>query len=290
METNRLKGSKYAPRTPAETVAVSRAEKLKKEKEKATRLLGRLYWKAESLSASYTRAIEILDTGIDSNAYLDRGPETRYPFVLVLRMQGTNTKKKQAESMFKVDFFEFYTLLERYIELCLSIVGVIVSGSVNAAGPRTNFNHLRYITNPDLRRTHPEASHAFHANLLDALEAETCPLHTSLGNDDVQSQLRLAKDYRNRWKDADENIVTNKWDSREEEVKRAIKLADLDLNRMLTMLLAGCQHAHGVVDGSTQVPANSTNSRDFENGNYETMDMDVYDAPLEYMYDAMDLD
>ena len=41
----------------------------------------------------------------------------------------TDIAQKQAESMFKVDFFEFYTLLERYITDCLAIFGVFVSTS-----------------------------------------------------------------------------------------------------------------------------------------------------------------
>jgi hypothetical protein len=295
MDSKHLKASKYAPRTPAENLAVSRAERLKKEKEKATRLLSRLRWKAESLAASYIRAIEILRAEIDANSFMNKRGETRYPFLLGIesvstsssamtldtRRRETDIKKKQAESMFKVDFFEFYTLLERYIELCLSILGVSVSANV----PRQNFNALRYITNPDLQRARPEASHAFHANLLEALDSEICPLHASLGNQDVRIQLGLAKEYRNRWKDADENVTTQKWSSENDGAKMNIKLEDLDLNRMLVTLLTGCEHAYGVVHDRADAPLTS---RDFEPRDYETMDTD--DAPMEYIDDAMDLD
>jgi hypothetical protein len=295
MDSKHLKASKYAPRTPAENLAVSRAERIKKEKEKTTRLLSRLKWKAESLAASYIRAIDILRADLDANGLMNRRGETHCPFLLGMESvstssstatpatcrKETNTQKKQAESMFKVDFFEFYTLLERYIELCLSILGVSVSANV----PRQNFNALRYITNPGLQRTRPEASHAFHANLLEALDSETCPLHVALGNQNVRIQLGLAKEYRNRWKDADENVTTQKWGSEDDEIKRSIKLEDLDLNRMLITLLAGCEHAHGVVHDRADVPLTS---RDFEPRDYETMDTD--DAPMEYIDDAMDLD
>ncbi|KAF2789532.1 hypothetical protein K505DRAFT_410297 [Melanomma pulvis-pyrius CBS 109.77] len=285
MDSKHLKASKYAPRTPAESLAISRAERLKKEKEKATRLLDRLRWKAESLAASYTRALEILHAESNSNGFLDIHGETRYPFVLGMasRRSKTNMKKKQAESMFKVDFFEFYTLLERYIELCLSIFGVSVSGNA----PQTNFNALRYITNPDLQKTRPEASHAFHANLLEALDSEKCPLHASFGNQDVRIQLGLAKDYRNRWKDADEKVSTNKWGSEDHDSKRNTKLEDLELNRMIMTLLVGCEHAHGVVHDRADTTS-GFKSRDFEPRDYEIMDTD--DTPMEYMDDAMDLD
>src|SRR4051812_38447433 len=77
--------------------------------------------------------------------------------------------KSNAEVEFKVDFFEFHALLERYITLCLSIMGVVVSaGYGNGIGP--NVNALRYLVNPDLNRTRPISNHRFHANLLDALD------------------------------------------------------------------------------------------------------------------------
>jgi len=189
--------------------------------------------------------------------------------------------------MFKVDFFEFYTLLERYIELCLSFFGV----SIAANAPKTNFNALRYITNPDLQRARPEASHAFHANLLDALDQESNPLHASFGIPEVRLQLGLAKDYRNRWKDADEKAAAQKWGARDDDAKANVKLEDLSLNDMLITLLAGCEHAHNVVhDRASPTLGNANfNSSNFVNSmNYDTMDTD--DALLEYIDDAMDLD
>jgi hypothetical protein len=55
-----MQTSKYAPKTPAETLAHSRAEKVKQDKDKSTRLLGRLRWKAEMLMVSYYKALEIV--------------------------------------------------------------------------------------------------------------------------------------------------------------------------------------------------------------------------------------
>lgn len=57
-----MKTSKYAPKTPAENLAQSRAEKLKQDKDRATRLLGRLRWKAELLVMSFCRALDIINT------------------------------------------------------------------------------------------------------------------------------------------------------------------------------------------------------------------------------------
>ena len=142
-----MKTSKYAPKTPAESLAQSKAEKLKQDKDRVTRLLGRVRWKAEMLMVSYFRTMEIVQAAAQENEYhqsqyaMGSGASSvsrHHPSHPTRRE--TDTAQKQAESMFKVDFFEFYTLLERYITDCLAIFGV----SVSASAPRTNFNALRY--------------------------------------------------------------------------------------------------------------------------------------------------
>lgn len=75
-----LAGSKFAPKTPLESLVQSKAEKLKQDKAKATRLLNRLQWKAESLAKSYLRAIEILRATVDDNGYIDSRVELRYAY------------------------------------------------------------------------------------------------------------------------------------------------------------------------------------------------------------------
>jgi hypothetical protein len=286
-----MKTSKYAPKTPAEALAQSRAEKLKQEKDRATRLLGRLRWKAELLMVSYYKASEIVraadgqqsgESGADPTTVSGRN-------ILMNAQRETDFIKKQAESMFKVDFFEFYTLLERYITICLGILGINISG----AAPQTNVNALRYITNPDLHRTRPLASHAFHANLLDALDDEKCPLYASFGIQDVRVELGLAKDFRNAWKDADERVIASQWDDEKGSVRKNITLHDSQLEHMLRALIAGCEHAHGVVQAYCNAPSNgnSFTSRDFESQSYNNnYNVSSDDTPFEYVDDAMDLD
>jgi hypothetical protein len=276
-----MQTSKYAPKTPAESLAQSRAEKLKQEKDNSTRLFGRLRWKAEMLMVSYYKALEIVRAASSSTDPIS----VSHQHVSKNAQREADIMKKQAETMFKVDFFEFYTLLERYITTCLSIVGVKVSG----AAPQTNINALRYITNPDLHRSRPLASHAFHANLLDALDDENCPLYASFGVHDVRVELGLAKDFRNAWKDADGRIIASKWDD-DASRKKNITLQDSQLETMLRALLAGCDHAHGVVQQFSGAPLNGFSSRDFEPQpqSYNTTSSD--DTPLEYMDDAMELD
>jgi hypothetical protein len=282
-----MKTSKHAPKTPAESFARSKAEKLKRDKDRVTRLLGRLRWKAEMLMVSAQRTMEIVQAAAQQDGYQSQysvqsgassvsGHRSQY-------FQETKYEQKQAVSMFKVDFFEFYTLLERYITDCLAIFGVSVSASV----PRQNFNALRYETNPDLHRTRPMASHAFHANLLEALDDEKCPLAGSLGLQEVRVQLGIAKEYRNAWKEADSQSNIMNGDS-----GAKMQLQDLQLEHMLRNIIGGCHLAHGVVQSHDSATTNSNGptSRDFEPKTYGYTSMDIEDTPFEYMDDAMDLD
>ncbi|KAF2853707.1 hypothetical protein T440DRAFT_389138 [Plenodomus tracheiphilus IPT5] len=272
-----MKTSKYAPRTPAESLAQSKSQKLSKDKERATRLLGRLRWKAELLMVSYYRTMEIVQAELQKS--------THHEVHHSMESGATaNMVQKQAESMFKVDFFEWYTLLERYVTDCLAVFGF----SVSASAPRNNVNALRYITNPDAMR--PLASHAFHANLLEALDDEQCPLHDSLGAQGVRIQLGLAKDYRNAWKGADEKVLSSNA-ADDENSRKNIPLQDLQLELMLRTLVLGCEQAHSVVQAySTAVNGNNLTSRDFQPQTHGYTTMDTDDQPFEYMDDAMDLD
>ncbi|KAF2115358.1 hypothetical protein BDV96DRAFT_76877 [Lophiotrema nucula] len=282
---NTLKASKYAPRTPAEDQALSKAQRLAQDKNKASRLLNRLQWKAESLMASYLRALDVLRTE-KTNGLSNGHAVHQYAFA-------SGISSKQAESMFKVDFFEFYTLLERFVELSLSILGVTVSSGAIANEIGENVNALKYITNPSLHRTRPLASHQFHANLLAALEQPNGPLYTALGHQDVRIQLGLAKDYRNRWKDDSEKLATvtarNAADTEAWSASRssAVKLEELELHKMLATLLAGCQHSLEIVLRDGKPDTNRPSS--FQMHEFELMDVED-GVPIEYMDDAMDLD
>lgn len=262
-----MKTSRFAPKTSREQLQQSKVEKLKQDKDRATRLLGRLRWKAELLMVSYFKALEIYQANDQRN-----GSEESHKALA-----------QQAESMFKIDFFEFYTFLERYITICLATFGVSVSASI----PRENFNALRYITNPDLQRTRPLASHAFHANLLEALDDEKCPLHDSLGAQDVRIQLGLAKDYRNAWKDADE-----KGESEHGASSKNVQLSELELEMMLRTLIVGCNRANDAVQLYVGADLNGASlaSHDFEPATYSGDGITMEDVPLEYMDDAMELD
>jgi len=81
-----LRDSKYAPKTPIERLAISKAEKLKQDKAKLTRLLKRLLWKAESLVGSYRRAAEIQYAEATHDDAFSMQIERQYAF-----MRGTDS-------------------------------------------------------------------------------------------------------------------------------------------------------------------------------------------------------
>jgi len=283
-----MNASKYATKTPAQSVAQSRADKVAQDQEKATRLLGRVRWKAELLMVSYHNARRVvLAADAQQNDHSEQDTTSVGSRSISVRVQQESDMiKKQAEAMFKLDFFEFYVLLERYITTCLSIVGVHVSG----AAPATNLNALRYVTNPDLHRTRPLASHAFHANLLDALDDEKCPLYASFGIQDIRIQLGLAKDFRNAWKNADERVIASEWHTENGDTRKNITLSDAQLELMLRALITGSDHAFGVVQAYTNSQSSGGGtSREFQRST-GTQNASASDLPFEYMDDAMELD
>lgn len=88
-----------------------------------------------------------------------------------------------AEIMFKLDFHEYYALLERALVHLLGVFGIAVS-----AAPKN---------------AHGMGLHRYHANVIEALEARSSPLRGVFKTGDRLRQLRRAKELRNRWKTAD---------------------------------------------------------------------------------------
>lgn len=92
-----------------------------------------------------------------------------------------------AERNFKVDFYEYYTWIEQAIVLLLRVFGTPVDRQPAAGDGRANAN-----------------AHAYHHNVLRALDDEAHPLHRPLGTGTVNQALWKAKELRNRWKSAAE--------------------------------------------------------------------------------------
>ncbi|KAF3391394.1 hypothetical protein F1880_007732 [Penicillium rolfsii] len=99
------------------------------------------------------------------------------------------SSNSEAQIMFKIDFFEYYALLERAIVHLLAVFNITVSSSSSSTRGRPYTNGA--------------SLHRYHANVLSALEEESSPLTPVLGSGLVYEQLRQAKELRNRWKTAD---------------------------------------------------------------------------------------
>lgn len=102
----------------------------------------------------------------------------------------TDEQREEAELMFKLDFFEYYMLLERALVHLLGVFGIKVTGGIGdrpggvPTGPRRGIVHERW----------EQSDHRFHANVLEALDDPRNPLHEALGVDDVRFALARAKE------------------------------------------------------------------------------------------------
>ncbi|OTB18718.1 hypothetical protein K445DRAFT_314577 [Daldinia sp. EC12] len=97
------------------------------------------------------------------------------------------------EIQFKLDFHEFYMLIERALVRLMGIFGIVVK------------NHGAVINGVfTLYGSSEGGQHQYHANVLRALEDSRNPLSVIFGAPEVRKQLLQAKELRNRWKNIDE--------------------------------------------------------------------------------------
>lgn len=137
-----------------------------------------------------------------------------------------NEEREEAELMFKLDFFEYYMLLERALVHLMGVFGVKVTG---ALGARIS--------------SEQSSNHRYHANVLEALDDPRNPLHRVLGRGaDARHALARAKELRNRWKNADAD------DAGAAAAAASRPLGDYDLERILETIFGGFEGAYGVAD------------------------------------------
>jgi len=181
-----------------------------------------------------------------------------------------------SETMFRLDFYEFYALLERLLVLLLHACGIDVRGSSSStAATATNL------------------SHRFHANVLEALERDGCPLREALGRGEARMWLARAKEFRNRWKDAD-------GDGDGEGGEERAGLDVEGLGRMLEAVLEGVRAARAVVEALVVVDVRGGSDDGVVGVGHgaaagglrlsEDEDLDMDDVPWEAVDDAMDWD
>lgn len=200
------------------------------------KIVARLKWKLPFLSEAYRLATtRTADLAPDDIAY--------------------------AEIMFKIDFHEYYALLERAIVHLLAVFGISVD---------SRFQKSHVLRN---------GSHRYHANVLEALEKKTCPLYPVLGKGLVQDQLRMAKQLRNEWKTADSG------EDRRGKGQGSTSLDTYDLEVMLNAIFGGLEEGYALAQA--KVP---TGTGEMEVDGNKVVDTNPWNTETgwDFIVDAMD--
>lgn len=132
-----------------------------------TKIVRRLKWKLPFLAHAYNAATD--------------------------HVYGTDEQREEAELMFKLDFFEYYMLLERALVHLLGVFGIKVTGGLGGRRAIGNAGRQR----GDEGRWE-QSDHRFHANVLEAFRDPINPLHQALGKDVVCFALSRAKECESR--------------------------------------------------------------------------------------------
>lgn len=183
--------------------------------------------------------------------------------------------------MFKIDFFEYYALLERAIVHLLAVFNITVTSSSSSARGRAQ------NTNGGVSYSNGTTLHRYHANVLAALESESSPLTPVLGSGHVFEQLRQAKELRNRWKTADmtgEQVARDPIGDRDRDrdADGVRPLESYDLEGILSAIFAGLEE--GFVRAREHVALCRRVEGDEEGGG----DGGGREEGWEFMVDAMD--
>ncbi|KAJ3569273.1 hypothetical protein NPX13_g6137 [Xylaria arbuscula] len=140
------------------------------------KIISRLKWKIPFLEAGYAIALD--------------------------RVGKSQQDIEANEIHFKLDFHEFYMLIERAIVHLMGVYDIVIYAQSDPNGYGYGVGSASQGQNDVFRdRSQP---HRYHENVLMALDNPTNPLHQTLGQPGVRQQLARAKELRNRWKHADE--------------------------------------------------------------------------------------
>lgn len=314
------------PTTTTATTVLSSAQRQylarQSELQRFRRLFRRLAWKANSLTHWSHRALSLAQehqTETLNRIQSQHGhPTTGHALPGVIGPRASLGRYEmvidpiEAERQFKIDFFEFYAVLERGLICLLGVWGIVITSTVPPGSTSTSTAPLRTYTSPaSSRPPHPQdatssgaiigdsrtfhgAAHRFHANVLDALDHPSNPLHDVLGagSGDVRAYIGVAKEFRNKWKDVeqrpDDSFLGNEraedeWDRG--KVKRYEKvLQDLRLDELLGAVLAGLEEAGRRAEaevGRLEKMLGNTATVDAKNRRAYDGDFDMLDAPFE---------
>ncbi|OJD28705.1 fungal specific transcription protein [Diplodia corticola] len=214
---------------------------------KLKRLIDRLSWKSHTLLFTQSVALQ-------SGEALSHHHSTTGSTGSTTGSTGAAAYAPHAQptTMFKLDFFEYYALLERILVLFLGVFRVPLppSSSHNIGGGKIDGSG----TATGSTRTTGGWAHRYHESVLEALEGTAAgtatgagvgaeALGAALGNGEVMAALRRAKGFRNRWKDADEQVVVPAWEWQREEVE------GLRLRELLGVVLGALERAYRAAEG-----------------------------------------
>jgi hypothetical protein len=240
------------------------------------KLLARLKWKSHLLVLSHQRVTQAMQAP---------GAETN------------SLSATEAETMFKLDFFEFYVLLERVLLHLLGVFNISVSPHVvkgaaedaevsgNPSTQDVPANGAPIIGSSSFDRSY---NHRFHANVLQALDRPSNPFHAALGTGEVRYYLGIAKESRNRWKDAEEQQSQGGAIPDHNELKHQRMLKNVDLEAMLACILEALDKAQDVAEEHVRTGGQRMNGTNGFPDVGVTMEDDMEDAPLEVTPDAME--
>ncbi|KAK2069420.1 hypothetical protein P8C59_004005 [Phyllachora maydis] len=198
------------------------------------KIVRRLLWKCQFLHDAWARTAVALSPSSTS-----------------AELEAASRAQTEAILMSKLDFFEYYMLVERALVHLQGVFGITISNAVGGAPfhaanwsgqQRHGLAASRFYTaakqeNGTGERRGGKWSHAFHANVLLALDDKTNPLHEVLGLAPVRHELQRAKDLRNRWKNVDQEEGEGLSD-------KAPPLEAYDLQRMLSVIFEGLDAAY----------------------------------------------
>ncbi|KAF2085810.1 hypothetical protein K490DRAFT_58434 [Saccharata proteae CBS 121410] len=269
--------------TPSPTLRALELDKIK-------RLIDRLMWKSTLLCGSQNLALSATASSADIRDTYGGGAEAG-PSRDAERANDADIDARPM-AMFKLDFYEWYVLLERILVLLLAFFNVSVprgraSGSPSGRSGLKDSAHAATAS----RAANGSWAHRYHVNVLKTLDKTNNPLHPVLGTDPIRGWLWKAKEFRNRWKGADE---IGSWSVEEQRAE----ILDLSIESMLSGILETLESAHCVAVQKANI--GTTGTAVFGNGAGgsgsgsriadEDMDMDMDDAPWEAVDDAMDME
>ncbi|KAI0431872.1 hypothetical protein F5Y09DRAFT_177030 [Xylaria sp. FL1042] len=177
------------------------------------------------------------------------------------------------EIHFKLDFHEFYMLIERALVHLMGVYDIVIYAQSDPNGRGYGVGNASQNNHDAFRdRSQP---HRYHENVLLALGDPGNPLYGTLGQPEVRKQLARAKELRNRWKNADDAEPTRFMPA---------PLEAYNLNEILQTILLALEQAYFV----TEQFVRQQNPGVDQNQPMSTADWTTDSDDWEFMVDAMD--